>query len=172
MSSPLEAAVDALLDELNKQESEVRETKRTINNLLRRMNKEPRFADADDVPAQHGTVAIRPDQFYGRPLATVAREVLEMRKQATGAEDLIKVLQSGGFDFEAAGWKDGDRLRSFTITLSKNNKAFHRLPNGMFGLPEWYPEAIKKKAQRQAEKDAGATAEDAASAPDTDTEGE
>jgi len=154
MNPALEAAVDALLEELTKQEAEVRETKRTVNNLLRRMGKEPRFSDTEEQSASHHKLSIRPDQFYGRPLATVTREILDLRKQATPAEELIRVLISGGFDFDALGWREGDRLRSFTITLAKNNKAFHRLPNGMFGLPEWYPEALKRKQQRQSEKNA------------------
>jgi hypothetical protein len=167
MPSTLEDAVDTLLTELTKQEQEVRETKRMINNLLRRIGKPERFPDADDAPAQHANLSIRIDQFYGKPLATVVQQILEMRKQACTADELMKTLISGGFDFDSLGWKETDRLRSFTMTLAKNTKAFHRLPGGAFGLPEWYPEAMKKKQVRQATKDATEVPDDATEEPNT-----
>jgi hypothetical protein len=152
MHSPIDAAIETLVQELKKQEAEVLETKRMVNNLLRRIGKPEMFGDIEDGPAHRPSASIRPDQFYGRPLATAVQEILEIRRQATPAEELMKVLLSGGFDFDSLGWRETDRLRSFTMTLAKNTKAFHRLPNGMFGLPAWYPEAMKKKHVRQTQK--------------------
>lgn len=69
------------------------------------------------------------------------------------ASEIIETLERGGFDFSSTGWKEKDRLRSFTITLSKNTVGFHRLPNGYFGLPKWYPEALKQKQAARAERE-------------------
>lgn len=154
----LQSAVTALLAKLEAQERAVRDTKKTINTLLHHMDKEPMFPEADENRAAR-SMTIRPDQFYGRPLATVAREVLEVRGQAMAASEIIEVLEHGGYDFSTQGWKEKDRLRSFTITLSKNNAAFHRLPNGFFGLPKWYPEAVKQKQNAKAEKDSATAGE-------------
>jgi hypothetical protein len=150
----LQSAVDALLAKLEVQQKAVAETKKTINNLLHHMDQGPMFDDAEDAAIQSRTLTLRPDQFYGRPLATVAREVLESRGQAMAAPEMIEVLERGGYDFAAQGWKEKDRLRAFTITLAKNNVAFHRLPNGFFGLPKWYPEAVKQRQAAKAERDA------------------
>ena len=122
MSSPddaLQVAVTALLGKLEAQERAVLDTKKTINTLLRHMEREPMFPDAEETSSSSRTLTTRPDQFYGRPLATVAREVLESRGQAMEAQEIIDTLERGGYDFAAQGWKEKDRLRSFTITLAK-----------------------------------------------------
>jgi hypothetical protein len=150
----LQSAVTALLAKLEAQEQAVRDTKNTVNTLLHHIGKPPMFSDALEEAETRTNLAVRPDQFYGRPLATVAREVLEARNQAMAAQEILEVLERGGYDFAAQGWKEKDRLRAFTITLSKNVNAFHRLPNGFFGLPKWYPEAVKQRRSMRAEREA------------------
>ena len=142
----IEGAIEALLEELQTQLDQVADTKRTVNNLCRRLGKEPQFTD---VASELVAVRIRPDQFYGRALATSVEEFLENRKKTTGEQacapsDILAGLEAGGFDFKAQGWKDNDRLRSLSITLGKNPK-FHRLPNGTYGLLSWYPGVAAKK---------------------------
>jgi len=145
MSDKLTAAVEALQEELEKQLSEAADTKRMINGLLRRMGKEPLYTDTSD-DAQSST--IRADQFYGKPLATAAREFLERRKQACAAEEVLEGLKRGGFDFKGTGWKDKDYLRMLAISMAKNNTLFHKLPNGTFGLLNWYDSASIRKADK------------------------
>jgi hypothetical protein len=89
-------------------------------------------------------VKVRRDEYYGKPFATAAQLYLQRRKQACMPDEILKGLEDGGFDFRALGWKDGDRLRSLAISLAKNNKVFHKLPNGTFGLVDWY-ESIKRE---------------------------
>ena len=153
VTNNLEAAISDLTAKLQQQMNDVGETKRAINVLLRMVGKEPMFPDenAEQVGA---SFAIEPDQYYGRPLATCVQEYLEARKKATGkkaiqVEDILEALTQGGFDFKAAGWRDSDRLRSLSISLAKNNKVFHRLPNGWFGLLSWYPDVVAKKEPRE-----------------------
>lgn len=154
MSSPddaLQGAVTALLAKLQGQEQMVLDTKKTINGLHHHMGKPPMF-DLDEAVKPRSTLAIRPDQYYGKPMATMVKEILEAHGQAMSAADIIAILEKGGYDFSKHDWKDKDRLRAFTITLSKNILGFHRLPNGFFGLPAWYPEAIKQKQANKAER--------------------
>lgn len=161
MTNSLDSAIAELTDKLQNQMNEISETKRAINVLLRMTGKEPMFPDEN--PEQVRTAMnIAPDQYYGRKLATVVQEYLENRKKATGKQaidvaEILKALETGGFDFKGQGWKDNDRLRALSISLAKNTKVFHRLPNGMFGLLAWYPEATKQR-ERNAEQ---ATAEQA-----------
>jgi hypothetical protein len=145
----LEGAIEALLEELQVQMNQVADTKKTINTLLRRIGKEPQFPDEAAESVGSASLRVRPDQYYGRPLATSVEEFLENRKKTTGDQacapsEILAALETGGFDFKAQGWKDDDRLRSLSITLGKNPK-FHRLPNGTYGLISWYPSVAAKK---------------------------
>jgi len=145
----LEDAIEALLEELQHQLDQVADTKKTINTLLRRIGKEPKFPEESIEQVSPSSFRLRPDQFYGRPLATSVQEFLENRKKATGDQaclpsEILAALEQGGFDFKAQGWKDNARLRSLSITLGKNPK-FHRLPSGMYGLLSWYPDVTAKK---------------------------
>jgi len=93
-------------------------------------------------------MTIRPDQFFGRPLATVVREILGVRSQrqlgAIALDELFATMLSGGFDFE--GKDDITKKRTLAITVAKN-PAFVRVPSsGHIGLAEWYPNAKKKPA--------------------------
>jgi hypothetical protein len=147
--SKLEGAIEALLEELQVQMNQVADTKKTINTLLRRIGKEPQFPDEAAESVGSATLRIRPDQYYGRALATSVEEFMENRRKATGdqacsAGEILSALETGGFDFKATGWKEADRQRSFSITLGKNPK-FHRLPNGTYGLTSWYPSVAAKK---------------------------
>lgn len=148
MTNNIDAAITDLTAKLQTQMNDVSETKRAINVLLRMVGKEPQFPD--ESPEQvNSAIAIAADQYYGRPLATCAQEYLEQRKKAgksaCDVAEILKALDAGGFNFKAQGWKDNDRLRSLSISLAKNTKVFHRLPNQMFGLLSWYPDVAAKR---------------------------
>jgi hypothetical protein len=134
-------AIEVLQERLNGLVQQVAEQKRIINSLRASIGEQPLYNDVvvENIAASAG----RPDEFYAQPLSTCVRAYLERRKQACAASDILVGLQNGGFDFDAAGWKEKDRLRILAVTLAKNTKAFHRLPNGTFGLLSWYdPKAI------------------------------
>ncbi len=158
----LTAAVEALQEELVSKMQEVSETKKMINSLMKKMGEEPLYTDVD-VPDAAGTT--RPDMYYGKPLQTAARMFLERRKTACVAEEIMKGLQAGGFDFSSLDWKENDRLRLFAVTLGKNSQVFHRLPNGTVGLLEWYPTVVKKEKSEKEEIKNGKEAEKKAPEP-------
>lgn len=110
----------------------------------------------ETTPEQHQNSQTRPDQYYGRPLATVTAEVLGKRREAgIGAatlDQLFTELSRGGFKFE--GKNEGIQKRGLAISMSKNPK-FHRLPNDTWGLTEWYPNKTKEdKGKEEAETEA------------------
>jgi len=150
MADELGPAVAALQRKLDEQIQAVTDTKRTINMLLKMSGQSPIFPDSDE----DRSGAVRADQFYGRGLATSAAEYLAMRKQACQPDEILRALQSGGFDFDILGWKEDDRLRSLAISLAKNTGSagkFHRLKNGSFGLRSWYDEDFLKKTAASAD---------------------
>src|SRR5262245_16014711 len=133
-NAKLKDAVEVLLEQLQDQEREVRETKKTINMLSRRMGEEPPFDEVNDASSFAGG-AIRPDEYYGKQLMAAVVMVLERgNKRARTGDEILATLVQGGFDFTAQGWKDNDRLRSLSIALAKNPQVIHKLPNGTFGL--------------------------------------
>ncbi len=163
MDQKLSAAVEVLVAQLNEQMKQVADTKSTINALLRSMGKEPMFSDVSVEQAS----AIRPDLFYGKPLATAAQLFLQRRGQACRAEEILRGLEQGGFDFRPLEWEEDDRLRSLSISLAKNTKVFHRLPNGTFGLLSQYPDIAKnasappkkRRGRPRKTKESGATSD-------------
>jgi hypothetical protein len=149
MKEQLSGAIDALLAKLEEQMQGVIETKRMINSLRKMIGEDPLFSESEVQQPQIDLGPIKADQYYGKPLASAARDYLERRKTACPAEDILKGLAVGGFDFEGTGWREKDRLRSLSISLAKNTAIFHRLPNGTFGLLTWYPGVANRKAEAQ-----------------------
>ncbi len=150
MSDKLSAAIEELQGQLQQQLEEVAETKKMINALRKRMGEAPLYEDV----AVEQSGSIRPDLFYGKPFAAAAQEYLERRKQATPADEIMVGLDKGGFDFDAVGWKEKDRLRNVAISLAKNTQKFHKLPNGTFGLVIWYDPTIINKRGKEKQNDA------------------
>jgi hypothetical protein len=140
----LRAAVEVLMEDLQEHLRKVSETKRMINSLSVRLGDEPPFPEDEEKSVSLG--AGRPDAYYGKPFATAVQVFLQARRHACSAEEIMEALERGGFDFKATGWKTSDRLRMVALSLAKNNKVFHKLPNNTFGLLEWYPEIQKRQA--------------------------
>jgi hypothetical protein len=155
MGNRLSGAIEELEEHLAAQLDEVAETKKMINALSKRMGEEPRYPDV----SVEQTGMVRPDQYYGRPLATAASEYLERRKRACKAEEILQGLLDGGFDFDALDWKEKDRLRLLSSSMAKNNTKFHRLPNGTFGLLAWYDQAAIKQKREDRKQNGSATDE-------------
>lgn len=102
-----------------------------------------------------GGPVVAPDQFFGRPTATVVREILEMRRQLgvgpTPLAEIHALMKGGGYEFDTRD--EEGQVRGLAISISKNTALFVRLPNGMVGLTDWYG-----GAKRRAKKDAAPSA--------------
>jgi hypothetical protein len=142
MDERISAAIEVLTEQLAGHEKRAAETKRTINSLLQSVGEPPAY---DDVDTLSTSLNMRRDEFYGKAFATAAQMYLQRRKQACTSDEIMKGLEQGGFDFRVTEWKEKDRLRSLAISLAKNNKVFHKLPNGTFGLAAWYENVVKRE---------------------------
>lgn len=147
MNEAFQTAIDALKDQLKPLEEEVILKKRLINELCKAAQAEPMFSETELRSTISQTQAIRSDQFFGQPLATSVKFILQRRRAAgLGAvplDALCNTLAAGGYVLE--GKTEGIARRNVAITLSKN-PAFMRIPNGDIGLAEWYPNAKRNKA--------------------------
>lgn len=142
MSQRYSAAKEDLRKKLKELEEEVIWTKNAINMLQELEGKPPVFTEQE---LNRSSKGIRPDQYYGRPFATVVREYLEFVGSACSASQIIEGLTEGGFDFKAHGWEGKGLLRTISMMLGKNNRTFHKIQsNNTFGLLSWYPEIENK----------------------------
>ena len=146
MSEHIRKTVADLAEDVRLKESEVSSLKKLINQLCDKAGMDHLYSGAEAESASKSSV-LRSDQFYGQPLATAVRAILEMRKAAgKGAATVNEIhaaLKEGGFNFNT---KDDDNAkRNLRISLTKNATTFHRLPQGEWGMLEWYPNAKQPK---------------------------
>jgi hypothetical protein len=169
MGKTLDEAIDELVAEIAAAEADLRKKKETVNTLCT-VDGRPAAYVLTDLASSIPT-KIRADQFYGQPLASAVRTILEMRRQqdlgAATNNEIYDALVAGGYQFNT---KSEDVARnSLRNSLSKNTTTFHKLPNGRFGMLSWYPSA--KPARASAATGAGmAGAEDSESDDDTNEE--
>jgi hypothetical protein len=148
MDNAFAPAIAALQAELAELDRKSRELKGTINVLCKHAG-QPELYQNIGAEAGTATVAgIKADTFYGKTIATAAREYLEMRKASNlgpaTPREIYEALVEGGYQFEA---KSKDiAMVGLRSNLRKNSKTFHRLPNGQYGLLSWYPNAKAAKA--------------------------
>lgn len=147
--------------EIRAQEAATAENKRFANKLCARMGMAALYAVVDPQEA-NVPLSIQADQFYGQPLAGAIRTILEMRralKQGPASlTDIFSALVAGGYKFETKN--EDNAKRGLRQSLTKNVAQFHKLPNGMFGLTEWYPK-VKRRGEANATE---------ATEPDSETE--
>ena len=149
MSDHIEKTIADLQNKLAEIEAEATSIKTVVNQLCEMSGRNPIYSDAD-IGKSVITTSISSDEFYGKPLATAVREVLDYRKNSiqdapATVRDIFDTLKLGGYEFDTKN--DENALRGLRISLSKNTSLFHKLPNGKFGLVIWYPR-IRSKSKK------------------------
>jgi len=164
MSENIKKTVLELQQHLQSIEDEAADTKRTINSLCKKMGAPILYTDVDTRSAI-ATGAVRPDQYYGKALATVAREILEARQAMNlgpaSVAELYDKMVEGGYVFDTNNADNAKRV--LRISLTKNSTMFHKLPGGAYGLLSWYP-AVRNTRRTNASR----TNDDAEEAPGDD----
>jgi hypothetical protein len=147
MSEQVMGTIELLQSQIQKQEQEIAEKKRVINTLCPLAGIPAIYAEIESASTVSG--AIRADEFYGQPLQSVVRSVLEKRKRANlgpaTVKDIYLAMKAGGYQFSAKN--DDYAMRGLYQSLTKNSGTFHKLPNGQYGLLAWYPTAKAAKSK-------------------------
>ncbi|MEM9352555.1 MAG: hypothetical protein AAGA92_06045 [Planctomycetota bacterium] len=147
-SDHIARTIDDIQQQISELESELTYKKRIVNDLCGLASRPAIYSDADLV-SKSSQVSTRPDEYYGKPLATVVGTVLEKRQAANlGAatvNEIYEEMKSGGFHFVAKN--DENAKRGLYQSLGKNTTRFHKLPNGTYGLREWYPDAPRGRRE-------------------------
>jgi hypothetical protein len=144
MSDDMAPALARLNARLQQQLTDVKNTKKGINALHAAFEKPIPYPDVDREEA--GITTIRRGMFYGQPLATCVRQILEMRNAAQlgagSVNEIFAALKEGGYAFET---KDDENAKSGLRQSMRKNPIFHRIPSGEWGLLAWYPNAKVEK---------------------------
>jgi hypothetical protein len=157
MSDQLNQTLEFLRGKVRAKEQELATLRSFVNQLASEAGL-PKIYEEVAVVAEGAATSIRPDHFYGQASQTAIRTYLEMRK-ASGqgpatVADIYAALVKGGYAFET---KDENNAKAgVRMVLRKNSGAFHRLPNGTYGLLAWYPNAKTLKKNGGADDDDGA----------------
>jgi hypothetical protein len=146
MTDHIRKTIEDLQSKLVLAEGEVKRLKKMINELSVLAGSQPVYSDVE-LESKSSISTIRSDQFYGKSIFAAIRELLILRKDANvgpaSVAEIHETLVRGGFKFDA---KDDDNAkRGIRISLTKNTGVFHKLPNGLYGLLTWYPNAKPPK---------------------------
>src|SRR6185437_11622064 len=105
MSDHIIQTIADLEKKVKEYEDHALRVKTTINELCAMAGLPPRYAAAAlQTAAKGGALTIRSDQFHARPVATIVREYLDMRKGAdigpATTEEIFDALAEGGYEFK------------------------------------------------------------------------
>jgi hypothetical protein len=134
-------SIETLVSKVKEQEAEVWKTKTAVNALRAVLNMPPLYSEPTSEAATVGLANLRGDEFYGKTLSGVVRSILESRKAAdqgpATVNEIYSTMIAGGYLFETIDIDNAKR--GLRISLTKNSQTFHKLPNGKYGLKEWFP---------------------------------
>lgn len=147
MSDKIEIAIEEVRNLIVSLERELMEKKRTVNSLCSIIQKPPIYGDAELAESTH-QMQVNSDAYYGKETPDVIEDILRRRrasgKGAMPVNEIYDAMVAGGYYFQTAN--HANAKRGIYISLGKNPK-FHKLPNGSYGLTEWYPAAKEPKSK-------------------------
>ena len=170
MATDRNPAIDLLITQVDDLERKANAYKASVNVLCEREGLPPIYPDdgggsptrrdskPGETPGQSPqSTHIRSDTFYGKAQQTAVRELLAIRKNSGAGpakpSEILDALRAGGYQVEAKS--DEIALVGLRAMLRKRTAIFHKLPNGAWGLREWYPNA--KPARDTSDKGANTT---------------
>lgn len=155
METPIPDHAQKTIEDLKAKIAEIEATtaplRASINAVLAAYGQPPEYDDHHQHSHKHSkpkTLSFRPDEFYGKPLATCVREVLQSRKLfglgPAPSREIFDSLRTGGFLFDSSN--EDTAFRSMQISIGKNTPTFVKLPSGLIGLVEWYDKTPRRKS--------------------------
>jgi len=148
VSEHVSKTIELVNNQIRELEEQVAAKKQLVNNLCGLAGIDAYYPD-EQLAASGSFGPLPADAYYGKPLATAVREVLERRKRgglsAATVNEIFEALTDGGYHFNTKNVENAKR--GLYQSLTKNSTTFHRLPNGSYGLLEWYPGAKSSVAK-------------------------
>lgn len=150
MDKEIIAAISKMQEKLEVKMKEIAELKKAINVMRGTIGEEPIYDEVEE-KVRDGSESLRPDQYFGQPLARAMKDIIKSKNQAMSAQEILEQLEKGGFEFPT-NWKKKEYLRFVAISLGKNRNDFVQVNTSegtMYGLWEFYP---GKKREREKKK--------------------
>ena len=148
--SHFEQTIQAVREDINKLEQQLVEKKKLVNMLCAQADIPPVYGDAD-LQADGESVVFQGDEYFKKALNSSIKDYMERRRKAgmgnPEAEDIYDGLIEGGYN-EFPGDKES-AVTGLKITLGKSSHTFVKLPNGGYGLVEWYGDKPAKTSRRR-----------------------
>ncbi|HEV3386515.1 MAG TPA: hypothetical protein VG097_16990 [Gemmata sp.] len=140
-------SIETLVIQIKQEEAATWKKKTAVNTLRAVLSLPPLYTESVSDSQSVTLTNLRGDEFYGKNLSSVLRTILESRKAVDQGPAMVNeiydTMVAGGYKFET---NDPDNAkRGLRISLTKNSQTFHKLPNGKFGLREWFPNIKEKK---------------------------
>jgi len=143
--------VDMLVSDVTTKQKEIAELQRTINYLCTKAGIATKYEQIETPGAagNSASLTIAPDEYHGKPLNRAVTDYMNRRAKSmpnaktASAEEIYDVLIRGGYTFEQRS-KD-EQMHSLKTSLGKSTHTFRKLPNGTYGLVEWYGENEPKQ---------------------------
>lgn len=156
MAQNLNPAIELLIAQIDELERKANAYKASVNVLCEKDGVPPIYPDDGgggrrlngqdhQEPVGVRPAAMGPDTFHGKPQQTAVRELLAIRRAANPTQgpakpdEILAGLKAGGYVVQAKS--DEIALVGLRAMLRKRNTIFYKLPNGTWGLREWYPGA-------------------------------
>lgn len=153
MSDHLRKSIDELENKLHSLQADCIETMKAINMLHKMLGNNPPYGLSDEPMLDNRS--IRPDQFFGKALATAVGEYLQLVGYACLVSEIMEGLRRGGYDWGGAKFPE----RVLRINLAKNTAKFVQIKGSdSFGLLQWYPDvkrAVKMQSDEGADPEVG-----------------
>src|SRR5690349_12766590 len=126
MSEHVTQTIALVQQEIDSLTQQLAEKKRMVNGLCNLIKQPPMYADADLIPSS-GMGPTRADEYYGQPLATAIRMILERRQLAklgpATVNEIYDALIAGGYKFNTT--VEEHAKRGLYSALTKNTVTFH-----------------------------------------------
>lgn len=149
-------SIEALRTKLAEQERASNKTKSTINDLCELAGLQVEFPDVGEISSTGATAntrgrsiesQIKKGDFFGRPLQTCIKKVLELRQSIgegpTEVKEIYRLLNLGDYEFNTRD--SNNAITGLWVSISKNSQTFVKLPSGLVGLADWYPDKPKQR---------------------------
>jgi len=164
MSTPYDSAISEIKQKIAAKEAEITPLRITVNELCKLAGLPEEYSGIEQggvtsPEARKGSLAWKPDHFFGRPLATCVVEYFEARKKAgldgpASIDDVFDALCEGGFKFEGTTGSEANTKRAIKISLTKNTAQFVKVRDDLFGLKKWYGMRAQRKTSSRSDETA------------------
>jgi len=131
MSEHVERTLEMVVGQIADLQRQLSEKKKIANGLCQLAGHPPMFEDEEAVTT--GT-ALRPDEFYGRPLATVVQEVLERRRRSGLGAATVRRFLKPCLAVASTSTPRTQKMRSAVFTIhSRKIRSFTVFPTTRMG---------------------------------------